>query len=88
MEMSHNLKEIHMTNMITHTANTNALLTLKTAIVKETVQSLLMLKNDQFNINTEDGIHYAVNCTVDNLLKQKIENGEIQVFEHNNGTIQ
>ncbi|CAM2983765.1 hypothetical protein [Acinetobacter celticus] len=73
-----------MTNMISHTVNTDALLTLKTALVKETVQSLLMLKKHQFDLSTEKGIDYAVNCTVDSLLQQKIKNNEIQVLEQGN----
>jgi hypothetical protein len=70
--------------MISYTVNTDALLTLKTALVKETVQSLLMLKKHQFDLSTEEGIDYAVNCTVDSLLQQKIKNNEIQVLEQGN----
>ncbi|MBF6955409.1 hypothetical protein M9Y34_16665 [Acinetobacter baumannii] len=67
-----------MTNMIDHKVNTNAMNKLKTELVKETVQSLLMLKDHHFDLSTEEGIHEAVNYTVDHLLQQKIKNGEIQ----------
>lgn len=79
-----------MTNMITHTANTDAVLMLKTTLVKETVRSLLVLKNHQFDLSTTEGIHYAVNCTVDSLLQQKIENAEIHILDIDNtiGTAQ
>lgn len=67
-----------MTNMINCKVNANAMDELKTELVKETVQSLLMLKDHQFDLSTEEGIHEAVNYTVDHLLQQKIKNGEIQ----------
>lgn len=83
-----------MTTVITSTAQIDEMNKLKTRLVKETVQSLPMLKSNQFDLSTEEGIHYTVNCTVDNLLQQKIKNGEIQVIEqsstlaNSNGAIQ
>lgn len=84
MDMSQNQKESHMTNMINYTVKTNAMNKLKTELVKETIQSLFMIKSNQFDLSTERDIQYAVNCAVDNLLQQKIKNGEIQVIEQSN----
>jgi hypothetical protein len=70
--------------MINHTANNNATDKLKTALAKEAIQNLFVVKNHQFDLSTEEGIHYAVNYTVDHLLQQKIENGEIQVLATDN----
>lgn len=71
-----------MTHMINHAVHTDAMNKLKAALVKETIQSLLMLKNNQFDLSTEENIHYAVNCAVDDLLNQKIKSGEIQILNH------
>lgn len=82
--MSQNQKESHMTDMINYTVTADKINKLKTELIKETVQSLLMRKNQQFNLSTEEGIDYAVNCTLDDLLQQKIQNGDIQVIEQGN----
>lgn len=88
--MSQNQKESHMTDMINYTVTADEINKLKTELIKETVQSLLMRKNQQFDLSTEEGIDYAVNCTLDYLLQQKIQNGEIQVIEQGkpNGVMQ
>jgi len=73
-----------MTTVIANTAQIQEMNKLKTELVTETIQSLFMIKSTQFDFSTERGIQYAVNCTVDNLLQQKIKNGEIQVIEQGN----
>lgn len=73
-----------MTTVITNTAQIDEMNKLKTELVKETLQNLLMLRSNQFDLSTEENIKYAVNCTVDNLLQQKIKNNEIQVLEQGN----
>lgn len=79
-----------MTTVITNTAQIDEMGKLKAELIKETVQSLLMRKNQRFDLSTEKGIDYAVNCTLDDLLQQKIQNGEIQVIEQGkpNGVMQ
>ncbi|WP_180116121.1 hypothetical protein [Acinetobacter sp. YH12140] len=79
-----------MTTVITNTAQIDEMGKLKAELIKETVQSLLMRKNQRFDLSTEKGIDYAVNCTFDDLLQQKIQNGEIQVIEQGkpNGVMQ
>lgn len=75
-----------MTNMIDHKENTNAMDELKTELVKETLQRLLTLKDHQFDLSTEERIHDAVNYTLNDLLQQKIQNGEIKVIEQSNSS--
>lgn len=73
-----------MTTVITNTAHTQEMDKLKTELMKETVHCLLMLKSNQFDLSTEEGIHYAVNCTIDDLVEKKIKNSEISVIEQGN----
>lgn len=75
-----------MTNMTNHKENTNAMDELKTELVKETLQILLTLKDHQFDLSTEERIHDAVNYTLNDLLQQKIQNGEIKVIEQSNSS--
>lgn len=75
-----------MTNMTNHKENTNAMDELKTELVKETLQTLLTLKDHQFDLSTEERIHDAVNYTLNDLLQQKIQNGEIKVIEQSNSS--
>lgn len=73
-----------MTTVITNTAQIDEMGKLKAELIKEIIQSLLMHKNQQFDLSTEKGIDYAVNYTLDDLLQQKIQNGDIQVIEQGN----
>lgn len=73
-----------MTNMIDKTNRIQEMDKLKTELIIQTVQCLLMLKTNQFDLSTEEGIHYAVNCTIDDLLERKINNGEIQAIAQSN----
>ncbi|MFV5514774.1 hypothetical protein [Acinetobacter gerneri] len=77
-----------MTNMTNHKENTNAnaMDELKTELVKETLQILLTRKDHQFDLSTEERIHDAVNYTLNALLQQKIQNGEIKVIEQSNSS--
>lgn len=75
-----------MTNMIDKTNRIQGMDKLKTELIIQTVQCLLMLKSNQFDLSTEEGIHYAVNCTIDDLVEQKIKNGEIPVIEQDNSS--
>lgn len=72
--------------MTNHKENTNAMDELKTELVKETLQILLTLKDHQFDLSTEERIHDAVNYTLNDLLQQKIQNGEIKVIEQSNSS--
>lgn len=53
---------------------------LKNELVQETLQSLRMNKDNQFDLSTEEGIHQAVDYLVDFRLQQKIANGELQII--------
>ena len=73
-----------MTNMIDKTNRIQEMDKLKTELIIQTVKCLLMFKSNQFDLRTEEGFHYAVNCTIDDLVEQKIKNGEIPVIEQDN----
>ncbi|MCG2607846.1 hypothetical protein LZZ98_04745 [Acinetobacter sp. SM34] len=75
-----------MTNMINKTVRIQEVDKLKTELIIQTVQHLLMLKSNQFDLSTEKNIEYAANCILDDLLQQKIQNGEIQVIEQDNSS--
>lgn len=60
-----------------HTAEAEKL---KNELVQETLQSLLMDKDNRFNLHSKKGIHQAVDYMVDFHLQQKIANGKVQII--------
>lgn len=68
------IKQIALTH---HTAEAEKL---KNELVQETLQSLLMDKDNRFDLHSKKGIHQAVDYMVDFHLQQKIANGKVQII--------